>query len=70
MFVVAVSDFVAAAADLDELFEKVEIRRDETDAKTDKIKSPLTVQIEQMKEEAHNPFSQFAKFDGKVRAAT
>ena len=32
-----------------------------------KRKSMLTVQLEQMKEQSNNPFSRFAKYDGKVR---
>ena len=31
-----------------------------------KRKSMLTVQLEQMKEQSNNPFSRFAKYDGKV----
>ena len=60
--------FVAAAADLDDLFEKVEVARDEPDTGS-ALKSALTLQIEQMKEEAHNPFSHYARYDGKVRYA-
>ena len=60
--------FVAAAADLDDLFEKVEVARDELDAGS-ALKSALTLQIEQMKEEALNPFSHYARYDGKVKHA-
>ena len=37
------------------------------DPTSDKRKSMLTVQLEQMKEQSNNPFSRFAKYDGKVR---
>ena len=54
------------ACDVEGLFEKKEIPRDEIDAKNLQ-KSPLTLQIEEMKDEEHNPFSQYARYDGKVK---
>ena len=36
-------------------------------ARSSSRRSMLTVQLEQMKEQSSNPFSRFAKYDGKVR---